>query len=166
MEKYIVKLTAEERDNLTALTKFGKHAASKILHAKILLMADIGDSTTNATGMTDDEVATVLDVHKSTVKRIRKKLVMQGLDAALSRRIHSATRPRKILGTEEARLIAICCSDPPEGRSRWTLKLLSDKLVEMEVLESVSPATVGRVFKKKRIEAMAEKRMVHSRSKC
>lgn len=148
MEKYTVKLTEEERKNLLSLTKTGKHAASKILHARILLATDEGDYADSGTIKTDQEVAKLLDITEKTVKRVRKRLVEEGLEAALLRKKHARTRPRIITGEEEAHLIAICCSSPPEGRNRWTLKLLSDRLVRLEVVESVSPATVSRVLKK------------------
>lgn len=162
MEKHTVKLTKEERASLSSMTKTGKHAASKILHARILLAADEGDHIKPELIKTDKEVSQHLDINESTVKRVRKRLVEEGLEAALSRKEHSRTRRSKILGEEEARLIALCCSPPPEGRSKWTLKLLSDQLVRLEVVESVSPATVGRVLKKKRIKTLAKKGVVYS----
>jgi transposase len=148
MEKYTVKLTEEERKNLLSLTKTGKHAASKILHARILLASDEGDYTDSESVKTDKEVAKLLDITEITVQRVRKRLVNEGLEAALLRKKHVRTRPRKIMGEEEAHLIALCCSSPPDGRKGWTLKLLSDRLVSMEVVESISPATVSRVLKK------------------
>jgi transposase len=148
MEKYTVKLTQEERENLSSLTKTGKHAASKILHARILLACDEGEYADSQSIKTDKEVAKLFDIIELTVHRIRKRLVEEGLEAALSRKKHARTRPRKIMGEEEAHLIALCCSSPPEGRKGWTLKLLSDRLVSMEVVESISPATVSRVLKK------------------
>ncbi len=148
MDKYIVNLTKEERENLSSLTKTGKHAASKILHARILLACDEGDYADSGFMKTDEEVANLLDISAITVKRVRKRLVEDGLEAALMRKKHTRTRPGKIMGEEEAHLIALCCSPPPPGRKSWTLNLLSDRLVSMEVVESVSPATVSRVLKK------------------
>lgn len=147
MEKYIVRLTKEEREYLLSLTKTGRHAASKILHAQILLALDEGDFNDDEP-KTDEETTKRLKINQSTVYRTRKRLVEEGFEAALSRKKHSRTRPRKITGDEEAHLIALCCSNPPEGRSRWTLKLLSSRLVQMEVMESVSSSTVGRALKK------------------
>lgn len=147
MEKYIVKLTKEERENLISLPKTGKHAASKILHARILVESDEGDYINIDSIKTTHEVSELLDVSEKTVTRVRKQFVEEGLEAALLRKKHSKTRPRIITGEEEAHLIATCCSSPPEGRSRWTLRLLSDRLVEMKVIESVSPSTVGRTLK-------------------
>jgi len=161
MEKYTVKLTKEEREDLSSMTKTGKYAASKILHARVLLASDEDDHINPELIKTDKEVAQLLDINESTVKRVRKRLVEEGLEAALLRKEHSRRRHSKILGEEEAHLIALCCSPPPEGRSKWTLKLLSDQLVRLEVVESVSPSTIGRVLKKKRIKTMAKKRMVY-----
>jgi transposase len=148
MEKYIVKLTKQEREDLTSLTKTGRHSASKILHARILLRADEGEACNEQSAKTDQEIAQLFDVSERTMNRLRKRFVEEGLQAALARKEHASTRPRKITGEEEARLIAICCSPPPEGSSRWTLKLLSNQLVALEVVESVSPVTVSQVLKK------------------
>jgi len=144
MEKYIVKLIEEERTHLLSLIKKGKASAYKLTHARILLEADesCGEKKT------DVEIAEQLHVSMKTVKRIRKRFIEEGLEAALSRKPHVKTRRRKINGEEEAHLIALSCSSPPEGRSRWTLKLLSNHMVKMEIVDSVSPATIGRVLKK------------------
>src|SRR5690606_26923863 len=109
---------------------------------------DQGEYTEKEAIKTDQEIAKGLGINESTVRRIRKRFVEEGLEEAISRKKHSRTRPRKITGEEEAHLIAICCSSPPEGRNRWTLKLLAGRLVEMSVVESISPATVGRTLKK------------------
>ena len=148
MEKYIVKLTLEERNNLVAFTRAGKHAASKILHAHILLEADEGEHIASPDRKKDKEIASLLQINESTVMRVRKRFVLEGLESAVSRKTHSRTRTRIIQGDEEAHLIAICCSQAPEGRVSWTLNLLSDQLVEMEIVESVSASTIGRVLKK------------------
>ncbi len=146
MEKYIVKLTKAERKDLLSLIKKGKTAAYKLTHARILLAADADRAKSR--GKTDKEIAEELHVGTKTVQRIRKQLVEEGIEAAVSRKPLSRTRPRRINGKEEAHLIALCCSSPPEGRSRWTLKLLSDRMVEMDIVDSVSPATIGRALKK------------------
>lgn len=148
MEKYIVKLTQEERDELLALIKTGKKiAVAKSTHARILLAADEG--VNEAKRKTDDQIAEELHVDPKTVKRIRKTCVMDGLENALERKAYtSEKRPKKIGGTEEAHLIAICCSTPPEGRCRWTLKLLADRMVTLEIIDNVSPSTVQRTLKK------------------
>lgn len=146
MEKYIVKLTKEERTNLLSLIKKGKASAPKLTHARILLETDEGPYA--ETKKTDEKIAEQLHVGVKTVKRRRKQFVEEGLEAALSRKPHLKRGRKKISGEEEAHLIALCCSVPPEGRSRWTLKLLSTRLVEMEIVDSVSPSTVGRALKK------------------
>lgn len=144
MEKYVVRLSEEERTNLLGLIKKGKSAAYKLTHARILLEAD----EDNGPIKTDKTIAEQLHVGLKTVKRVRQRFVEEGMDAALSRKPHSRTRPKVLNGEEEAHLIALACSSPPEGRARWTLKLLSDRLVEMEVVDAVSAATVGRTLKK------------------
>lgn len=144
MEKYIVKLTIEERENLLSLISKGKAAARKLTHARILLEADENESNRK----TDEEIAESLHVSINTIRRVRKECVENGVENALNRKQHSQHKPRKIQGEEEAHLIALCCSTPPEGRSRWTLKLLADKLVSMEIVESVSPQTVLNTLKK------------------
>jgi transposase len=164
MEKYIVKLTHDERENLLCMLRKGKASVNKLMHARVLLESDEADST--AKKKTDEEISKQLYVSEKTVARIRKRFVEEGLEAALLRKPHANPKSRKINGDQEAHLIALCCSKPPEGRSRWTLKLLANRLVEMEIVDSVSPVTVSRVLKK-RIEAIAKTRMVYStRSKC
>ena len=150
MKKYIVKLNKEERQNLLSLIKKGKAAAYKLTHARILLEADEAEKTRKK--KTDIEIAGLLYTSAKTVKRIRKRFVEEGMEIALSRRPYSKTRIPKINGEVEAHLIALSCSSPPEGRSRWTLKLLSDRLVEMEIVDSVSSATVGRALKKNELK--------------
>ena len=146
MKKYRVTLTADERDHLTALIAAGKAAAQKLAHARILLKADQADG---GPGWTDDRIADAVEVSTDTVGRVRQRFVEDGLDAALARKPQARpSRERKLDGAAEARLIALACSAPPEGRARWTLKLLADRLVELEVFESVSDETVRRALKK------------------
>lgn len=147
--KYVVKLMPEERIQLKSLGRKGKHAASKILHAKILLEADVGEASYEK--KSDAQIAILLDIGIRTVERVRQRFVEEGLESALSRKPSHTRRKRKMGGDEEAHLIAICCSSPPEGRNRWTLKLLAGRLIEMEIMESISPATVGRVLKKMKL---------------
>lgn len=146
MEKYIVKLTQEERLNLLDLIRVGKKAANKLMHARVVLAADINDR--ESTKKTDEEIGDSIHVSSKTVARIRQRFVEEGLEAALSRRPHANPKSRKIDGEQEAHLVALCCSTPPEGRSRWTLKLLANKLVAMEIIDSISATTIGRVLKK------------------
>ena len=146
MEKYTVKLTKSEQSELLSLIKKGKAAAYKLTHARILLAAD--ESEFNPTKQTDLEISRNLHVDEKTVKRLRKRYVEEGLEAALLRRKHSRTKPRKLDGDGEAHLIALCCSKPPEGRSRWTLRLLSERLVSLEIVDSIAVSTVSETLKK------------------
>ncbi len=142
---YVVKLTEEERAALHSLISTGKGSARKLTHARILLKVDRSEGSTP---LLNKEAASVLDVAVKTVERVSRHFVEEGLDAALNRKIHSKTRSRVLQGKEEAHLVTLACSKAPEGRSRWTLNLLAAKMVELNIVESVSPATVGRVLKK------------------
>ena len=153
MEKYIVKLTNDERVNLVSLINKGKASAKKLTHARILLA--INES--NDEKRTDASVAESLLVSERTVRRIRIECVENGLDSALDRKSHSATKPRKIQGEEEAHLIALCCSSAPEGRCRWTLELLANRLVSLKIIDSISPQTVGRVLQKNELKPWQKK---------
>ena len=146
MEKYIVKLTLEERAELLTLLRVGKRSANKLMHARILLSADGND--TKLKQKTDEEITVEMHVSSKTVARIRQRFVEEGMESALSRRPHANPKSRKIDGEQEAHLLALCCSTPPVGRSRWTLKLLAHKLVALEIIDSVSPTTICRVLKK------------------
>ena len=147
MERYVVKLTQDERANLLLLVKTGKASAAKLTHARIILATD--ENNTDKTPY-DTKVSKELHVSSRTVARTRQRFVEEGLDSALSRKPHSNTRPRKIDGDQEAHLIALSCSAPPAGRARWTLKLLANHLIELEIIDSVSSATISRVLKKTR----------------
>jgi len=143
-KKYIVRLAAEERIELEAMVKKGKAAAYKIKHANILLAADV-----NGPAWPDRQIAEVLSCHLRTVENVRRRLVLDGLAAALQRKKQAQpSHPPKLDGKGEARLIALACSSPPEGRDRWTLKLLAERLVELEVVDSISDQTVRRTLKK------------------
>ena len=146
MKKYVVRLTSEERATLQRLVSTGKAAARKILHARILLQADQGPE---GAGWRDDQIAQGLTAHPRTVANVRQRLVEQGLEAALNRKKRlTPPVPPKLDGKAEAHLIALRCGLPPEGRMRWTLQLLADKAVELQVVESLSYETVRRVLKK------------------
>lgn len=146
MKKYKVTLTADERQMLHSLIATGKGAAKKLLHARILLKAD---AAPDGPAWLDPEIAEAVAVSVTTVWRVRQRFVEQGLEAALNRkpREHPA-RQRKLDGRGEARLVALACSEPPQGRKDWTMKLLADKLVELEIVDSVSDETVRRLLKK------------------
>ena len=144
-DKFIVRLTGEQRREREKLAATGKRSAATITRARILLKADAdGD------GWPDDRIAQALDTRAGTLARIRKKFAQQGLEAAVQRKRPSGRQYRKLDGTQEARLVALACSPPPEGRARWTMKLLADQLVELEVVSSIDPATVCRTLKKTR----------------
>jgi transposase len=146
MKKYKVTLTAEERNFLQELLAAGKAAAKKLTHARILLKADAAPA---GPAWTDARIAEALEVHVTTVEHLRERFVEQGLDAALGRKKQDRpSRERTIDGKAEARLIALACSEPPQGRARWTLRLLADKLVELEIVDTVCTETVRRVLKK------------------
>ena len=141
-KKYLVELTAEERQELETLISSGVAPARKLARARILLKAD--------EGWTDKRISEALDVGTATVERVRKRFVEWGGIAAIERRKPRRRYERKLDGDAEARLVALACSAPPEGRERWTLQLLADKLVTLEEvdIESISYETVRRVLKK------------------
>jgi transposase len=144
-DKFLVRLTAEQRDALERLTATGKRSAALISRARILRKADA-----ERDGWADGRIAQGLDTSAATVARIRKKFVQQGLEAAVQRQRPTGRPYRKLDGAQEARLAALACSPPPEGQARWTMKLLADQLVELEVVEAIDPATVCRTLKKTR----------------
>jgi len=144
-KKYIVRLSEAERGALTRLVKTGKVAAYKRLHAQILLHADVGDGRE---GWSDEHISQACSVSVRTVERVRQRLLKQGLEAALNRVPASRHKPTKLDGEGEAHLIALACSEPPEGRSTWTLNLLANQLVELEVVETISGECVRQTLKK------------------
>lgn len=144
-KKYIVTLTDEERQMLRALIARGKAAASKLMHARVLLKADQGPG---GPGLDDATVAEQVQVGRATVERLRKEFVEEGLEAALNRRKPRRQYRRKLDGDGEAHLIALACSQAPEGRSRWTLRLLADWMVMLGEVDSLSHETVREVLKK------------------
>ena len=142
---YCVDLSDEEREFLENLVKKGRGPTYRIKHAYILLNANI-----RGPNKTDQEIASYLHCHLQTVYNVRKRLVEQGFEAALERKEReSPPTPPLLDGEKEARLIKIACSKPPNGRVRWTLQLLSDKLIELEIVDTISPKTVGRALKKR-----------------
>ena len=145
-KRYVVTLTPDERDQLDARTKAGKRSARTITRARILLLADQGE---HGPGWEDRRVAEALGCGHRTVERIRERFVTEGLDAALRPKARPRPPREPVLdGAAEARLIALACSATPDGRKAWTLRMLADKLVELEVVESVSHETVRRTLKK------------------
>ena len=143
-KRYVVTLTDEERRSLRALVSSGKGAARKLTHARILLKADAG----RGLGWTDAAISEGVDVGTATVERVRKRFVEEGLEAALVPAKSSRVYERKLDGDGEAHLIALACSESPEGRHRWTLELLADRMVGLGHVDSLSYQTVRRVLKK------------------
>jgi transposase len=145
MKKYRVTLTETERQQLLAMISAGKGAARRLAHARLLLKADQGPG---GPGLSDEAVAAALELSRPTIERIRKRFVEEGLDAALDPRPSQRPKRFKLDGEQEAHLIAIACSAPPNGAGRWTLRLLADRLVEIAMFDAVSYETVRQVLKK------------------
>jgi transposase len=144
-KRYPVRLTQSERDYLKQLIAAGTESARKLIHARILLKADQSEE---GPAWVDERISEAVEVSQPTVSRVRKQYVEEGLEAALNRRPPRREYQRKLDGEQEARLIALACSKPPEGQIRWTLRLLADKLVELAVVEEISHQTVRRTLKK------------------
>jgi transposase len=147
-KKYLVTLTPEERERLAGLLSAGRRSALTLARARILLKADQADG---GPAWPDDRIAEALDCGVRTVERVRQRFVERGLEEALGRKPQDRpSRERKLDGRAEARLIALACAEPPDGRAAWTLQLLADKLVELRVVDSVCDETVRRTLKKTR----------------
>ena len=146
MKKYVVTLTEEEREALGALSSRGEHRSQKILNALILLGCDVGEFQTERS--TNEEIARVLKISMRKIDRVKKRFVVDGLDVCLNGRRGSRVYEKKADGDLEAHLVALSCSEPPEGFARWSLRLLADQVVELGYIDSVSYETVRRVLKK------------------
>lgn len=148
MKKYIVTLTEEEREVLGALASRGKHKSQKILNALILLGCDTGEHQTERS--TNEEMARVLNISMKKIDRVKKRFVEEGFEVALTGRKGSRVYAKKADGDFEAHLVALSCSEPPEGFARWSLRLLADKVVELDYIDSISHEAVRRILKKTR----------------
>ncbi len=147
-KRYLVTLTPEEREQLSGLLSARKRSALTLARARILLKADQADG---GPAWPDDRIAEALDCGVRTIERVRQRFVERGLEAALGRKPQDRpSRERKLDGRAEARLIALACSQPPDGRAAWTLQLLADQLVELKIVDSVCDETVRRALKKTR----------------
>ncbi len=146
MNTYKVTLAQEERNQLTEITRTGTHAARKVIHALILLNVDRGQYNTEQ--QINEEICKVLKIGMRTIDRVKKRFVEEGLDAALKMAPTSRGYDKLVDGDMEAHLIALACSEPPKGYARWSLRLLSDKLVELRIADSISYETVRRTLKK------------------
>ncbi len=144
-KKYKVRLTPNQRKQLLEIVHNGKQQAKTITHALILLQADSGEE---GPAKRAKVIAANLNIHERTVHRVREAFANNGLESALHRKKHRQYRPRKLDGDQEAHLVALCCGSPPEGRKEWTLRLLSERLVELEITDSISRSTVHRTLKK------------------
>lgn len=144
-KKYIIDLTEAEQQSLKKLTTTGKHAAYKINHARILLLADVNQPDGD---WSDEAISKALGISISTIERVRLRCVESGIDAALSHRQGRGRKLRCLDGEKEAHLLAIACSQAPQGRERWTLRMLADKMVELNHVESLSHETVRQTLKK------------------
>ena len=146
MNTYKVTLAQEERNQLTEITRTGTHAARKVIHALILLNVDRGQYNTEQ--QINEEICKVLKIGMRTIDRVKKRFVEEGLDAALKMAPTSRGYDKLVDGDMEAHLIALACGEPPKGYARWSLRLLSNKLVELRIAESISYETVRRTLKK------------------
>lgn len=144
-KRYRVTLTPEEREQLRLMISRGKGDARRLAHARILLQADEAEGGPRRT---DEQIASALDASTRTVERVRERFVEQGLDAALLPRPGRRVYARKLDGRQEAKLLALACSKPPAGKRRWTLRLLADEMVELDVVDSLCHETVRQTLKK------------------
>lgn len=146
VKKYVVMLSREEREQLSALIQKGKCQARSLLKARILLKADTSE---DGEAWSDGQIATALDTSVATIARTRQQLVEEGFEAVLTRKHSPASARKRIFdGSAEAKLIALACSEPPKGRARWTLKLLESAVVELSIVDRASDNTIGRTLKK------------------
>ena len=146
VKKYVVRLSTQERDQLNDLTRSGKRSAQLLTKARILLKADVSDA---GEGWSDSAIARALDTSIANIERTRRQLVEEGFEAVLTRKYNpNSARPRIFDGVAEAKLIALACSPAPEGYARWSLRLLEEKVVELNIVGKTSDNTIGRTLKK------------------
>jgi hypothetical protein len=146
VKRYVVRLGADERRELEAMIRKGNSPTRRLLKARILLKSDVSEE---GEGWSDSRIIEALETSVSMLYRVRKQLVEEGLEAVLSRKSRAAPAvPRIFDGEKEARLIALACSEPPEGHARWSLRLLESKVVELGIVEAASDSTIQRALKK------------------
>jgi len=146
VKKYVVRLSAQERERLETMVRAGKTSAQILTRARILLKADASDA---GEAWSDSAIAAALDTSVNNVARARQQLVEEGFEATLKRKYNpSSARPRIFDGEREAKLIALACSPAPEGFARWSLRLLEEKVVELNIVDKASDNTIGRTLKK------------------
>ncbi len=144
-KRYRIVLTEKERKELLGLIKKGKERARKLSHARILLEAD---ESNQGSGLKDAEISSRVHVSVATIERVRKQCVEEGIERALNHKLPHKTRAKKLDGKAQAKLTQLACSQAPEGRSRWTVSLLANELVKLEVVESIADETVRLALKK------------------
>ena len=149
MKKYLVTLTRDERKHLETITRKGSHRSQKVLNALILLGCDQGEFRERR--LTNDEIASVLNVSMKKIDRVKKRFVEESFDIALNGHKPDRVYEKKADGDFEAHIVALSCSRPPEGFKRWSLRLLADKAVELDYIDSISYETVRRVLKKTKL---------------
>ncbi len=159
MNRYTVTLTKDEREALCELTSKGKHSSQKILNALILLNCD--KSEWNVNHSTNEEISRILNISMRKIDRVKKRFVEEGLEVALNGEKRDRIYAKKVDGDFEAHLVALSCSEPPEGFARWSLRLLADQAVELGYIENISHETVRRTLKK-RSQTLAKERMGNS----
>jgi transposase len=148
VKKYVVRLSEDERKQLNEMIRKGKSSAQRLMKARILLKADVSDA---GEGWSDSRIVEALDTSATTVYRARQQLVEEGFEAVLSRKQRAKPSVPPIFdGEKEAKLIALACSEPPKGRARWSLRLLENKVVELDIVDRASDSTIWRVLKKTR----------------
>jgi transposase len=146
VKKYVVRLSDDERQQLATLIRKGSSPAQRLMKARILLKADVSEG---GEGWSDNQIIEALETSPSMVYRVRKQLVEEGFEAVLSRKPRATPAvPRIFDGEKQAKLIALACSEPPKGRARWTLRLLENKVVELNIVDRASDSTIGRTLKK------------------
>ncbi len=160
MKKWIVRLEGEERERLRQLVRVGKAAAYKIRQANVLLAVDESE---DGPGLADVRVAETLGAGVRSIESLRRRFLEEGLEGCLTRKKQVCPSIQRMFdGEKEAKLIAVACGPAPKDRARWTLELLADRVVELRIVETCSPATIQRVLKKKPTEAVAKEDVVHS----
>jgi len=157
-KRYRVTLTAEGREALGHMISRGKADARKLAHARVLLQADASEG---GPGWPDTRIAEAVRVSVRTVERVRQRFVEDGLEAALRPRPSPRVYARKLDGAQEAKLVALACAQPPEGKKRWTLRLLAERMVELEVVPELSHETVRQTLKKECAQAAFAADVVH-----
>ncbi len=146
VKKYVVRLSADEREQLAALIRAGRRSAPLLTKARILLKADVSEA---GEGWSDSRIAEALDTSRANIERTRRQLVEEGFESVLTRKYNpNSARPRIFDGEAEARLIALACSQPPTGQAKWSLRLLEEKVVELNIVDRASDNTIGRTLKK------------------